>query len=592
MNGALSHPSLRTRAGRLVLLSSLAALFVSEQSHAQSLEQEFEEGFDLNPIEPTPAGDRFFLVPDGFSDPDAPDGAGPIRGKAFLHYSTAPSLIRTDNDTGEVVEIVQHQLYAHANVTAYLLPWLMFNADMPFAIVQTGEGNLTPSGAVGDLRIGARFGLMGKRSDVFGLSPGIDLWLPTGSTENLTGDTGVRAEPYVSVGGQASVFVYSAKWGVQLRPAVYTGSLEYGTSMTFGAALGLSLFDNVLQVGPELSGQSLMISEADNAFAGTSSPITGALGAKVQIGSFNLGTAFGVGLTESPGTAPRVMLALEYNPIKRKPAPKKETPPKPAQEEPGFVEDPADDPPEVMAPVPAPQRVDSDGDNVPDDEDACPDQLGDPSENPARHGCPYEPPRSAPVKEPVPAPMLVPLDPDADTDGDGIRDTEDSCPRDKGVLQPENDSRNGCPRVKSETPQTSTSTSAPRTSAVGGAAAAPAAANATAGPPTATWVGFRKVAEDSALIYVNLTETVPVATDVSGLRLVYTLKGVRIVSKNNGNPLLAQHFGSVVKNAQMRARGKDVELVIDLAKPATQSSRVVKSSTGATLRVELTLNTK
>ena len=87
---------------------------LSVPAGAQSLEREFEEGFELNPIEPAPAGDRFFLVPDGFSDPDAPEGAGPVRGMLFLHYSLAPSLTRTDNETGETADIVQRQLYAHA----------------------------------------------------------------------------------------------------------------------------------------------------------------------------------------------------------------------------------------------------------------------------------------------------------------------------------------------------------------------------------------------------------------------------------------------------------------------------------------------
>src|SRR5690606_21095775 len=117
----------------------------------------------------------------------------------FMHYSLAPSLTRTDNETGETREIVQNQLYAHANFTGYLLPWLMVNADLPFAIMQRGEGPLAPSSAVGDLRLGARSGVIGKRSSAFALSPGLAFWRPTGSRDLLTGDVTTRTEPYVSM---------------------------------------------------------------------------------------------------------------------------------------------------------------------------------------------------------------------------------------------------------------------------------------------------------------------------------------------------------------------------------------------------------
>lgn len=530
---------------------------------AQAIDQPFAEGFELNPIEPAPAGDRFFLVSGGFSDPDAPDGAGPVRAMLLSHYSLAPSLTRTDNATGETREIVQNQLYLHANVTGYVLPWLMVNADLPFAAYQRGEGPLAPSTALGDLRLGARFGVVGKRSSGFALSPGLDLWLPTGSPDNLTGDTTTRTEPYVSVSGQGGVFIYAAKLGVQFRNAVYTGSLETGTSMTYGAAIGLSLFDNVFQIGPEIAGRTLMSSEADQAFSGAVSPLTGMLGARVQVGVFNIGAGFGLGLTEAPGTAPRGLLSLAYNPIKRKPKAEK---PKLTDEQPveeGFVAD---------EPI-AQTRVDSDGDNIFDDEDACPDQLGDASDDPSSHGCPYRPP-AAPVEEtPVAAPVAAPAaDPNADADGDGISDSQDSCPNEPGVRQTNNIAQNGCPAsAPTPTPQK------------------PAVVQPTPkGPPTATWVGFRELGPSSALIYVNLTEAVPVSSEVKGNTLIYTMTGTRVHVRNNRNPLLAGYFGNVVKSARLVPRGKDVQLVIELSGKATPNTRVVRETQGATLRVELT----
>ena len=68
--------------------------------------------------------------------------------------------------------------------------------------------------------------------------------------------------------------------------------------------------------------------------------------------------------------------------------------------------------------------LDDDDDGIPNFEDACPNQYGPRSADAAKNGCP------------PPAPT--------DVDGDGIPDAEDACPNEKGV--PSNDkSKNGCP---------------------------------------------------------------------------------------------------------------------------------------------------
>jgi hypothetical protein len=88
------------------------------------------------------------------------------------------------------------------------------------------------------------------------------------------------------------------------------------------------------------------------------------------------------------------------------------------------------------------------------------------------------------------------------------------------------------------------------------------------------------------LVYVNLTETVPVTSTVQGNTMTFTLQGARVQIRNNRNPLLAEHFGTVVKSARLLPSGKNVDLVIELSGPATPQARVVQESRGATLQVE------
>lgn len=76
-------------------------------------------------------------------------------------------------------------------------------------------------------------------------------------------------------------------------------------------------------------------------------------------------------------------------------------------------------------PQECPEPADRDGDDIPDERDACPDEAGYPHRDPAQHGC-VEP---------------------ADSDGDGISDSEDACPAEHGVANADL-SRHGCPAPK------------------------------------------------------------------------------------------------------------------------------------------------
>lgn len=78
--------------------------------------------------------------------------------------------------------------------------------------------------------------------------------------------------------------------------------------------------------------------------------------------------------------------------------------------------------------------LDSDDDGIPDIEDACPYVKGPRTNDPSTNGCPPH------VDRPPPPP------PPLDSDNDGIPDAEDACPKHPGLRHPD-PKRNGCPDV-------------------------------------------------------------------------------------------------------------------------------------------------
>jgi OOP family OmpA-OmpF porin len=87
-----------------------------------------------------------------------------------------------------------------------------------------------------------------------------------------------------------------------------------------------------------------------------------------------------------------------------------------------------------------PSQVDTDGDGIPDKEDACPNRRGVKTEDPETNGCPPPPP--------------------ADRDGDGIPDERDKCPDVPGLVEffgcqePKDRDRDGIPDNEDACPDT------------------------------------------------------------------------------------------------------------------------------------------
>ncbi len=244
------------------MLGLVAFGSAASPAFAQSaLDQQFAEGFSLLRFEPAPAGDRFYSVNDA-SSTDVPQI---VRAMLLGHYTLKPTIVRTDADSGERREIVSSQLYAHLDASVVPLPWLLLNLDAPIALVQEGEGPAAPdSPAFGDLRLGVRARVVGSEHAPFSLAPAVDVWFPTGSEDNLTGDGSFRAQPKLNASGRVGPFIYAANVGYLFREYLDTGSLEIGNTLNFGVGAGFLLVDDRLQVGAELNGGGFVASERDD----------------------------------------------------------------------------------------------------------------------------------------------------------------------------------------------------------------------------------------------------------------------------------------------------------------------------------------
>jgi OmpA-OmpF porin, OOP family len=595
--------------------AGLCALLASAPVAAQaSLDQKYSEGFALEVFEPAPAGDRFFAVADASSMKDRRLRAGVV-----ADLSTSPVLRRTDNVTGEQANIVAHQLYVHGGAAYPITDFLHASVDLPFAAVQSGDTASSPHGGLGDPRIGLRANLVSPDAPAFAFGPQVDVWVPIGNVDNLVGDGEPRLNARLGASGRAGAFFYAANGGYLVRKKVDTLSLELGDALTFGAGAGVALFGDVLQVGPELWGNHQVSPHWSDSKI---TPVSAVLGAKVHLGDFVAGAAWGPGLSEAPGVAPRLLMSLALAPETHVAVDVAVTKAEPLDKDGDGVDDASDACPDVpgvasadaekngcpaKAVVAAPLApADGDGDGIADAEDACPDKLGDRSDDPKKNGCPE--PRIA------------------DADGDGVRDELDACPDLKGVPTedkktsgcPEKlpdadadgvlDRDDACPREAGEATASAKTNGCPKPEAkpLAEPVAAAARTKEPAGGAAVTFAGFHVLPNGTSQLYVHLTEDIPVTETLTGKKAEYVLAGARVPVRNNKNPLLTQHFLSQVVSVRLVAEGKgkrkgkhaksgptEVRLVVEMREAAKPTHTTQKNPDGSvTLVIDFPKPTK
>jgi outer membrane protein OmpA-like peptidoglycan-associated protein len=383
----------RSTAMRFIFsLVSLLALSLTAAGPARA------EGFALNRYLPAP------LPSDGFSV-SRPSDLGHLRWAANLQvdYANDPLVLelRPGDADSEKAAIVHHQLVPHVGLALGLLDRVVVGADLAVNAVQRGERFIDPltgqrvrlsdGAGLGDANFLLRVRMLGDAEALFALAVQARLTLPlaqaANSDQRFSGEHGVSVLPELAAELRLGLLRITGNLGTRIRSTseLPRAPIESGLRYALGVTLRVL---PPLELMAEVHGETGF----DHFFkrATTANELLG--GAKVWCGNsgFVLGAAAGPGLSRAVGTPDyRLIGMLGY-----------ETPP--------------------ARPLPAAPR-DSDFDQIPDDQDACPTQPEDRDRFEDIDGCP-----------------------EPDNDQDGVLDVEDACPREAEDRDGFED-KNGCP---------------------------------------------------------------------------------------------------------------------------------------------------
>jgi outer membrane protein OmpA-like peptidoglycan-associated protein len=399
----------------------------------------------LDQLDPAPAGDAFFSLPSA-------EVAGRLRISAQLlaSYAHDPLVLRHSSG-GAPLEWVRDQALLHVQASVEAFRLLKLDLDIPATIAAGGTsgslGNVSvtaPSGtAAGDLRVGLRAALLHQDGFVPAASLGFTVWAPVGNATSLSGAGVIRYQPTVSIGAEYAHFVWGASVGARFQGASSTSLI--GSQIVGGAGAAVRWFG--LAVGPELRydvGTGDAPTSAVKLSTGAGAEVL--IGARYTLGPMVFGLAGGPGFGRGAGTPTYRLLASITGTFDALPV---HDPSEGSGR--GAGDGDAATKRKSLPPAPA-APLDTDGDGVPDAEDACPTIVGDASPGAYRRGCPPDRDRDGifDADDRCPdVPGVESADPakngcPPDTDGDGIPDDKDACPREKG--EPSADpKKNGCP---------------------------------------------------------------------------------------------------------------------------------------------------
>jgi OOP family OmpA-OmpF porin len=436
------------RARRIAGAAALVALGLSRPALAQV-------GFDVDRFDPSERGSEWFAM-------DSLDLRGHLRLAAGIVGDFAYRPLVLYNPDGSLgASIVRNQYFLHPGGSIVLWDRLRFGVNVPIAVFEDGRtetvrGTTYPaptSAAMGDVRLGADVRLLGEYGRPFTLAFGAQVFLPSGSRPQYTGDGTVRLLPRLQAAGQVGVFMYAVRVGFDYRPlsGSFDGS-QLGSDLLFGAAAGVKVLGDRVVLGPELSGSTILTS-GQGPFKTPNTPYEILFGGHALLArDWRFGAAIGPGLSRGLGSPEiRVLGSIEWAPGPNR------TPADRDQDDVPDAEDACPDIPGVRTSDPKTNGcppalpADRDGDGIPDDKDACPDVPGVRTADPTTNGCPADRDRDG-VPDALDAcpdtPGIRTADPKTngcpDRDKDAVPDTVDACPDVPGV-KTDDPKTNGCP---------------------------------------------------------------------------------------------------------------------------------------------------
>jgi outer membrane protein OmpA-like peptidoglycan-associated protein len=363
-----------------VTVGSLALSLAVMASRGAPAHAQEATGFAVNRFEPAERGSHWFVL----ESLDLRGNGRPALG-VTADYQLRPLAIY-EKDGSVRSSPLEHMMTTHIGASLALADRVRFGVNVPLVLYETGDtGTLAgvtypaPASeqAIGDVRLGVDLRLFGEHDGPITMAVGGQVWLPTGDSASYTGDGRVRVAPRVLAAGIVGAFTYAAKVGVMFRdPEASTfANSPVGHELVYAAAAGARVADGRLVIGPEVFGSTVV---TDQTFKTRTTPLEIILGGHYAFaGGARVGLGGGTGLTRGYGSPElRLLGSLEWSP-------------------------------DVI--------VDTDGDGVPDDQDACPKTPGVRSADPEKNGCPVAPPPP-------------------DRDGDGVLDKDDACPDVPGKL--------------------------------------------------------------------------------------------------------------------------------------------------------------
>jgi outer membrane protein OmpA-like peptidoglycan-associated protein len=401
------------RIGWSVGIALVCAVALAQPALAQSA------GYQLNRFEPPPAGDPFTVV-------EYPWYSATRWFAGGLTLDYAHDLLVAKGAAAPIA----NQLDGHLDLAGSLFDRVALTLSAPMVLFENGTAfnGVGPTGVVaGDPRVGLRGRLFGQPDARFSLSASVYLWIPIGEQHNLTGDTGVRVLPRLTVGGLwrehlrwalNAGFLYRAT--AQLSATVAPAGNTVGSEVQLAAGLDYVALDRRFSVGPEAT---LSLAVAPNLPSGQQVATLELFGAAHYLVAdlIQLGLGVGAAVAGSPGPPDfRLVFSIGWAPLRAHLSrfervlllpdedghvggvvvddgksrtvldkayastelSKKDKRARQVQSSPQAL------PPSVAVLARALPPPDRDADGIADAQDACPDRPGVPSPDPIRNGCP------------------------------------------------------------------------------------------------------------------------------------------------------------------------------------------------------------